>query len=136
MSRKGEPMYRGHKLEDLAKMNMDALIELLPSRRRRTLKRGLPPRQKKLLMKLRAARKSQRKGKDAVVRTHCRDMVILPEMVDLTVAVHNGREFIRIKILPQMIGHVLGEFAITTKTVKHGNPGIGATKSSQYVPLK
>jgi len=129
-------MYRGYKLEELAKMNMDSLIELLPSHRRRTLKRGLPPRQKKLLMKLRAARKAQRKGKDAVVKTHCRDMVILPEMVDLTVAVHNGKEFVRFKILPQMIGHVLGEFSITCKQVKHGNPGIGATKSSQYVPLK
>jgi len=129
-------MYRGYKLEELAKMNMDSLIELLPSHRRRTLKRGLPPRQKKLLMKLRAARKAQRKGKDVVVKTHCRDMVILPEMVDLTVAVHNGKEFVRFKILPQMIGHVLGEFSITCKQVKHGNPGIGATKSSQYVPLK
>ncbi|RLI49023.1 MAG: 30S ribosomal protein S19 [Candidatus Thorarchaeota archaeon] len=136
MSTRREPMYRGYKLEELAKMNMDSLIELLPSHRRRTLKRGLPPRQKKLLMKLRAARKAQRKGKDAVVKTHCRDMVILPEMVDLTVAVHNGKEFVRFKILPQMIGHVLGEFSITCKQVKHGNPGIGATKSSQYVPLK
>jgi len=129
-------MYRGHKLDDLVKMNMDSLIELLPSRRRRTLKRGLPPRQKKLLIKLRAARKSMRKGKDVVVRTHCRDMVILPEMIDLTVAVHNGKDFVRVKIIPQMIGHVLGEFATTNKRVNHGSPGIGATKSSAYVPLK
>jgi len=129
-------MYRGHKLDDLVKMNMDSLIELLPSRRRRTLRRGLPPRQKKLLIKLRAARKSKRKGKDVVVRTHCRDMVILPEMIDLTIAVHNGKDFVRVKIIPQMIGHVLGEFAVTNKRVKHGSPGIGATKSSAYVPLK
>ena len=129
-------MYRGHKLTELAKMNMDSLIKLLPSRRRRTLKRGLPQRQKKLLMKMRAARKAQRKGKDVVVKTHCRDMVILPEMVDLTVAVHNGKDFVRFKIIPQMIGHVLGEFSITGKRVTHGSPGIGATKSSAYVPLK
>ena len=87
-------MYRGHKLSDLAQMNMDSLIELLPTRRRRTLKRGLPPRQKKLLMKLRAARKQARKGKDVIVKTHCRDMVILPEMVDLTIGVHNGKDFV------------------------------------------
>ncbi|MHA1636675.1 MAG: 30S ribosomal protein S19 [Candidatus Thorarchaeota archaeon] len=137
MSQKREPHYRGVPLSELAKMNMDSLIELLPSRRRRTLRRGLPPRQKKLLMKLRAARKLQRKGnKDVVVKTHCRDMVVLPEMVDLTIAVHNGKDFTRIKILPQMIGHTLGEFSITTKRVSHGNPGIGATKSSAYVPLK
>ncbi|MFW9907403.1 MAG: 30S ribosomal protein S19 [Candidatus Thorarchaeota archaeon] len=136
MSQKSEPMYRGVPLSELVKLNMDSLIELLPTRRRRTLKRGLPPRQKKLLMKLRNARKAQRKGKEVVVRTHCRDMVILPEMVDLTIAVHTGKEFQRIKILPQMIGHVLGEFAIPTRRVSHGNPGIGATKSSAYVPLK
>ncbi len=129
-------MYRGHKLSELAKMNMDSLIELLPTRRRRTLKRGLPPRQRKLLMKLRAARKQIRKGKDVIVKTHCRDMVILPEMVDLTVGVHNGKEFVKVKILPQMIGHVLGEFSVTNKQVRHGSPGIGATKSSAYVPLK
>jgi len=136
MSQKGVFTYRGHELEELAKMNMDELIELLPSRRRRTLKRGLPPRQKKLLMRLRNARKAQRKGKDVVVRTHCRDMVILPEMVDLNIAVHNGKEFTKVKILPQMIGHVLGEISPPIRPVKHGSPGIGATKSSQYVPLK
>ncbi|TFF96362.1 30S ribosomal protein S19 [Candidatus Thorarchaeota archaeon] len=136
MSQKSEPMYRGHPLSELVKMNMDSLIELLPSRRRRTLKRGLPPRQRKFLMKVRAARKQAKKGKDVVVKTHCRDMVILPEMVDLTIAVHNGKDFQRVKIIPQMIGHVLGEFSITNRQVKHGNPGIGATKSSAYVPLK
>jgi small subunit ribosomal protein S19 len=136
MSQKGEPMYRGYPLSELVKLNMDSLIELLPSRRRRTLKRGLPSRQKKLLMKLRAARKQAKKGKEVIVRTHCRDMVVLPEMVDLTIAVHNGREFKRVKIIPQMIGHVLGEFSNTMSRVKHGNPGIGATKSSAYVPLK
>ena len=106
-------MYRGHPLSELAKMNMDSLIELLPTRRRRTLKRGLPPRQKKLLMKLRAARKQQRKGKDVVVRTHCRDMVILPEMVDLTIAIHNGRQHVPVLVTENMVGHKLGEFAIT-----------------------
>jgi small subunit ribosomal protein S19 len=136
MSQKGVPTYRGHEIEELAKMNIDDLMEILPSRRRRTLKRGLPPRQKKLLTKLRNARKSQKKGKDVIVKTHCRDMVVLPEMIDLTVAVHNGKDFAKVKIIPQMIGHVLGEFAPSTRKVSHGNPGIGATKSSSYVPLK
>jgi len=136
MSQKGVSTYRGHEIEELAKMNMDELIELLPSRRRRTLKRGLPSRQKKLLTKLRNARKAQKKGKDVIIKTHCRDMVVLPEMIDLTVAVHNGKDFTKVKIIPQMIGHVLGEFAPSTRKVNHGNPGIGATKSSSYVPLK
>ncbi|TET75081.1 MAG: 30S ribosomal protein S19, partial [Candidatus Heimdallarchaeota archaeon] len=70
------------------------------------------------------------------VRTHVRDMPILPEMVGATIAVYNGREFLEIEIQPQMIGHLLGEFSPSTKVVRHGAPGIGATRSSLYVPLK
>ncbi len=128
--------YRGQSLEDLQRMPMDEFIKLLPSRQRRSLLRGLPPRQKKLLEKLRRAKRAQRKGKKVVVRTHNRDMVILPEMVGLDVAIHNGKTFIEIKIEPDMIGHYLGEYSPTCKRVTHGSPGIGATKSSMYVPLK
>ena len=70
------------------------------------------------------------------IRTHCREMVILPEMVDLKFAVHNGKEFIVVEMKPEMIGHCLGEFSHTRKKVTHGTPGIGATRSSLYVPLK
>ncbi|MBS7249355.1 MAG: 30S ribosomal protein S19 [Candidatus Freyarchaeota archaeon] len=128
--------YRGYSLEELQRMPMDEFIKLLPSRQRRSLLRGLPPRQKKLLEKLRKAKRAQRKGKKVVVRTHNRDMVILPEMVGLDVAVHNGKTFIEIKVEPEMIGHYLGEYSPTCKRVVHGSPGIGATKSSMYVPLK
>ena len=79
---------------------------------------------------------SKEKGKEVVVRTHVRDMPILPEMVGATVAVYNGRDFLEVNIQPQMIGHLLGEFSPSTKIVRHGAPGIGATRSSLYVPLK
>nr|MDO8090181.1 30S ribosomal protein S19 [Candidatus Sigynarchaeota archaeon] len=128
--------YRGYSIEELQRMPMDEFIKLLPSRQRRSLLRGLPPRQKKLLEKLRRAKRAQRKGKKVVVRTHNRDMVILPEMVGLDVAIYNGKTFIEVKIEPEMIGHYLGEYAPTCKRVIHGSPGIGATKSSMYVPLK
>jgi small subunit ribosomal protein S19 len=128
--------YRGYSLEELQRMPMDEFIKLLPSRQRRSLLRGLPPRQKKLLEKLRRAKRAQRKGKKIVVRTHNRDMVILPEMVGLDVAIHNGKTFLEIKVEPEMIGHYLGEYSPTCKRVMHGSPGIGATKSSMYVPLK
>lgn len=128
--------YRGSSLEELQRMPMDEFIKLLPSRQRRSLLRGLPPRQKKLLEKLRRAKRAQRKGKKVMVRTHNRDMVILPEMVGLDVAIHNGKTFIEIKVEPEMIGHYLGEYSPTCKRVMHGSPGIGATKSSMYVPLK
>ncbi len=115
---------------------MDSFIKLLDARKRRSLLRGIPKRQKKLLEKLRAARKALKKGTKRVVRTHCRDMIVLPEFVGLTVAIHNGATFIEIIINPEMIGHYMGEFAPTNKAVRHGAPGIGATKSSSFVPLK
>jgi small subunit ribosomal protein S19 len=124
---------RGYTLEQLQQMSMDEFIKLLPSRQRRSLKRGLTEAQRKLLEKV---RKYKRLGINKPIRTHARDMVILPEMVGTTIAVHNGKEFVPVEIVPEMIGHRLGEFAITNKRVVHGRPGVGATKSSMYVPLK
>jgi small subunit ribosomal protein S19 len=63
-------------------------------------------------------------------------MIVLPEMVGKEVEVHAGRDFVKISILPEMIGHYLGEFVGTRKRVKHGVAGIGATRSSKYIPLK
>lgn len=131
-----EFMYRGYTLEQLQGMSMDEFINLLPARPRRSLHRGLPQEQRTLLEKLRAAREQTKKGGTATVKTHVRDMTILPEMVGLTVNVHNGKEFVQVEIKPEMIGHSLGEFAITNKPVRHGTPGIGASRSSMYVPLK
>jgi len=84
---------------------------------------------------VRANRRS--KSKDSKpIKTHCRDMVILPEMVGLNLLVHSGKEFAAVDVKPEMIGHYIGEFVITNKKVVHGTPGIGASRSSMYVPLK
>lgn len=128
--------YRGFTLDELKRMNMDEFIKLLPSRARRSLKRGLPPRQKKLLERLRRSYRAKKRGKDLLVRTHVRDMVIFPDFVGLKIGVHNGQKFENVEILPDMIGHFLGEFAMTRRRIQHGSPGIGATRSSKYVPLK
>jgi small subunit ribosomal protein S19 len=115
---------------------MDEFINLLPSRQRRSLHRGLTPEQRILLENIRKAKEAMRKESSLIVKTHVRDMTILPEMVGLKILVHNGKEFVPVEIKPEMIGHYLGEFAITNKPVKHGTPGIGASRSSMYVPLK
>jgi len=128
--------YRGHNLNSLTGMSMDEFINMLPSRQRRSLQRGLTPEQRILLEKLREAKEAQKQGKDVSLKTHVRDLIILPEMVGAKIAVHNGKEFVAIEIKPEMIGHYLGEFAITNKPVRHGTPGIGASRSSMYVPLK
>ncbi len=134
--RKLQFQYRNYTLDELKKMNMDQFIQLLPARARRSLRRGLPPRQKKLLERLRRAYRAKKRGKDLITRTHVRDMIIFPEMVGLKIGVYNGKEFEIVNILPDMIGHYLGEFSLTRRRVQHGSPGIGATRSSKYVPLK
>ncbi len=119
--------YRGYTLEELKKMTLEQLAELLPARERRKIKRGFTEQEEKLLRKLR---------KKGTARTHCRDMIVLPEMVGKVIYVHNGKEFVRVEIKPEMIGHRLGEFAPTRRFEKHSGPGVGATRSSKYVPLK
>lgn len=131
-----EFLYRGLTLNQLESISMDEFIHLLPSRQRRSLRRGLSTEQRKLLENIRLTKESMRQGKPMTVKTHARDMIILPEMVGVTVLVHNGKEFVSITITPEMIGYYLGEFAITNKPVRHGTPGIGASRSSMYVPLK
>jgi len=128
--------YRGYNLEQLRDLSMDEFINLLPSRQRRSLHRGLTPEQRTLLEKIRETKEAVRKGGNMIIKTHIRSMIVIPEMVGLTLLVHNGKEFVAVEIKPEMIGHYLGEFAITNKPVKHGTPGIGASRSSMYVPLK
>lgn len=128
--------YRGYTLNQLQSMAMDEFINILPSRQRRSLHRGLTPEQRTLLEKIRETKEAIRKGSNAIVKTHVRDMIILPEMVGITILVHNGKSFVPVEIKPEMVGHYLGEFAVTNKPVKHGTPGIGSSRSSMYVPLR
>ncbi|PSP27416.1 30S ribosomal protein S19 [Halobacteriales archaeon QH_2_65_14] len=130
----GEFTYRGHTLEELQEMSLDEVAELLPARQRRTIKRGLSYEHRQLLDE--AGESEEEETANEPIRTHLRDMPILPEMVGLTFAVHNGQSFERVRVEPEMIGHYLGEFQLTRSDVEHGQAGIGATRSSKFVPLK
>jgi len=130
----GEFTFRGHTLDELQAMELDEVTELLPARQRRSIKRGLTDEQQKLLEKARDA--GEEETANDPIRTHLRDMPVLPEMVDLTFAVHNGQSFERVRVEPEMLGHYLGEFQLTRTDVEHGQAGIGATRSSKFVPLK
>jgi small subunit ribosomal protein S19 len=132
--REGEFTYRGHTLEELQEMELDEVVELLPARKRRSIKRGLSVEQEKLLEKARD--KGEEETANAPIRTHLRDMPVLPEFVGLTFSVYNGQSFERVRVEPEMIGHYLGEFQLTRTSVEHGQAGIGATRSSKFVPLK
>ena len=121
-------MYRGYTIEELKEMTIEDFKELLPSNKRRNINRGFTTAQQSFLDHLRRT--------DGVVRTHRRDMIILPEMVERTIAVYTGKEFREVEITGEMLGHNLGEFALTRKSVAHTGPGVGATRSSKFMPLK
>ena len=128
--KKKEFAYRGLSLEELQKLTIEEFMPLLPSRMRRTLKRGLTVRQEKLLKDI------EKTTPGTPIKTHCRNMIILPNFVGHTINIHNGKEFQRVDIQPNMIGHYLGEFALTRQKVTHTGPGVGATRSSKFMPLK
>ncbi|AGB30790.1 30S ribosomal protein S19 [Natrinema mahii] len=132
--REGEFTYRGHTLEELQSMELDEVVELLPARQRRSIERGLSVEKEKLLEEAREA--GEEETANNPIRTHLRDMPILPEFVGLTFEVYNGQAFERVRVEPEMIGHYLGEFQLTRTSVEHGQAGIGATRSSKFVPLK
>lgn len=126
--RREEFTYHGYKIEELQAMGISELSPIMPAQIRRKIRRGLTRDQENLLAEV-------REGKERI-RTHVRDMVILPEMIGRTIEVHNGKEFMKVEIQPEAVFHLLGEFALTRRRVNHGSAGIGATRSSKYVPLK
>ena len=133
---KKEFTYRGFNMEQLNAMPLwpegeedDFIVGLLPSRVRRSLGRGLSVENEHFIE--RVARSSTN-----TIRTHRRDVPILPQFVGRRIAIHNGQHFVEIDIKPGMIGHYLGEFAVTRRGVTHSGPGVGATRSSKHVPLK
>lgn len=107
--------YRGKTLEELQALSHDEFALLLPTRQRRSYKRGLSDEKKKLIDKV------QKKDR---VKTHLRDMIIFPFMVGKTILVHNGKEYVGVTITQEMIGHFLGEFALTRKKAAHTSMGV------------
>ena len=125
---KKEFTFRGKTVEELKKLSISELAQMLTSRQRRTIKKGFTEQQKILLRKVKQNQKN--------IETHCRDMIILPEMIGITIKVYQGKEFVPVMIEQDMIGHYLGEFALTRKKVAHSAPGIGATRSSASLSVK
>jgi len=114
------------------------LLELIGCRARRRLShRGLGYGPSALIKKIRKARKEAGPNeKPALVKTHLRNMIVVPEMIGAQIGIYNGVAFNTVEIKPQMVGHYLAEFSISYKPVKHGKPGVGATNASKFTPLK
>ena len=129
--------YRGNDLNKLIAMNMDEMSQQLRSRQRRKLRRKMGTKYARFINKLLDTKKHTAQGeKPAAVKTHLRDCIVLPSMVQSVINIHKGNGYSNIEVKPEMIGYYLGEFAITYKRVSHGKPGVGATHSSKFVPIK
>ena len=125
--------YRGLSQKELEKLPLDKLLKLFPARIRRSLTRGINDNKRKLIGEIKAAKEGKLK---TPINTHLRDLIILPYMIGTTVNVFSGKEFVPVTITSEMVSHYLGEYVITNKRVSHGAPGVGASRSSLYVPLK
>ena len=125
--------YRGLSQSELENLSLDKLFNLLTARARRSLTRGINDNKRKLIEEMKSAKLGKLKNK---INTHLRDLLVLPSMIGITVNVYSGKEFIPVTITTEMVGHYLGEYVITNKRVSHGAPGVGASRSSLYVPLK
>src|SRR3989442_9309675 len=128
--RKKEFTYRGYTLDEMKAMTLEEIIELLPARPRRSFMRGIDEERLTFVEKVPA------NGTDEAVRTHCRDVPILPDLIGKKAAIHNGKEFVPVEIKAEMIGHYVGEFAMTRKPVTHSGPSVRGTTSSEFLPLK
>ncbi len=125
--------YRGLSQKELEELPLDKLLQLFPARIRRSLTRGINDNKRKLIGEIKAAKEGKLK---TPINTHLRDLIILPYMIGTTVNVFSGKEFVPVTITSEMVSHYLGEYVITNKRVSHGAPGVGASRSSLYVPLK
>ena len=109
-------------------MGISELLPLMPARPRRKITRGFSRGEETLLAKIREG--------DEKIRTHLREMIVMPEMIGKTIEIYTGKEFVNVEFQPESVFRYLGEFALTRKRVSHGSAGIGATRGSKYVPLK
>jgi len=123
-----EFLFCGKNEDAIKDMSMDAFMKLVPARSRRSLKRGFTDAEKRLI-----ALVEKRPNK---IKTHCRDIIVVPVMIGLNIHVHNGKAYVPLVITMQMLGHRLGEFAATRNRVAHSAPGIGATKSSSALSVR
>lgn len=118
-----ELTWQGKTVEEVKALDINQYMELVPARIRRCLKRGFTDAQKRLLKNLESGRNN--------VKTHCRNLVILPSMIGLTINVYNGKDFVPITITLEMMGHYLGEYSHSRRIVSHSSAGVGATRSSK-----
>jgi len=125
--------FRGVELDDLLEMSVEKFLPMLNARQRRKFSRGIKHQPMALLKKLRISKKKcAASEKPVAVKTHLRNMTILPEMIGSIVGVYTGKQFVNVEIKPDMIGNYLGEYALTYKPISHSRAG--ASSGARMVP--
>jgi len=124
IKRSKDRFYRGENIENLKKVDTREFAKLVRARERRSILRNYD------VVEAFIAKCEKRAKKGRPIRTHNRALVIVPKMIGRTIGVHNGREFVKVVVTGEMLGHRLGEFSPTRKIAKHTKVGVGATKST------
>ncbi|MBU4070287.1 MAG: 30S ribosomal protein S19 [Nanoarchaeota archaeon] len=128
--RKKEFTYKGLTIEELKKLDVREFAKFLNSRQRRTILRNFQEVENFI------NRSKEKIKKNKKVKTHQRDLVIVPQMIGMKIGVYNGNNFITTEITGEMLGHKFGEFAPTRTRVKHSKSGVGSTKGSKHKSKK
>lgn len=98
----------------LLDLDSEQLRDVVHARARRRFNRGLKRKPMGLIKKLRKAKQEAKANeKPDTVRTHLRDMIVVPEMIGSVIGVYSGKDFNQVEVKPEMVGHYLGEFSIT-----------------------
>jgi len=118
--------YKGKTTEELKALDVREFAKYLRSRQRRTVLRQFQEIEKFI------NRAKEKISKNKKVRTHKRDLVVVPQMIGMRIQIYNGKTFVPVEIIEEMLGHKFGEFALTRVRVKHGSAGVGATKGTKH----
>ena len=114
--------FRGKNIEDLKKIDVREFSKLVKSRTRRTILRNYD------VIEAFIKKCDERTLKNKPIKTHDRSLVVTPKMIGKTIGIHNGKEFVKVVIIEEMLGHRLGELAMTRRIAKHTSVGGGAKK--------
>ena len=117
--------YRGLTIEELKKLDVREFAKYLKSRQRRTILRQFQEIEKFI------NNAKEKQKKDKKIRTHERNLIVVPQMIGMKISIYNGNTFVPVEITGEMLGHRFGEFALTRGRVKHGSAGVGATKGTR-----
>lgn len=112
--KKKESTFKGRTLAELQTLDVREFAALLRSRQRRTVLRNFQEHENFV----KRAQAQFAKGKRAV-RTHFRDLVIVPALVGMKLQIYNGNTFAPVDVTFEMLGHKFGEFSLTRARARH-----------------